>query len=185
MSCARIDRLWSNLTITPPYSPPLIFTPFSAWFECSKGHGETSWAFLPPGEKDVTMTQRDTCVHKSKCDDDRDTHFWGSNRDGSWTSCGRDDTDHAWNWEGRHGDFDGRQNWHSDYGTQEWHSGGWGNNNQHKNSISWNHHDNSNGWNQHDNKNSEKTTSCANKPLLARSRSPSPPSPPPTHRLAA
>ena len=47
-------------------------------------------------------------------------------------SCGRDDTDHAWNWGGRHGDFDSRQNWRSDYGTQDWHSGGGANNNQHK-----------------------------------------------------
>ena len=92
-------ELYANCSQSPSPPPPRNSTmyPHSMWYECQKGQDESSWYFMPPGIED--KSKRDYgCVHKSKCDEDRDYSFWGCNGDGTYSWCDRPDKDHAWSW---------------------------------------------------------------------------------------
>jgi hypothetical protein len=88
----------------------------------------------------MTHREYDTCVHQSKCDEDRDTHFWGCNGDGSWSWVDRDSKDHAWSW-GHRGQ--GRDDWNK--------ASSWSHHDNNK-ASSWSHDNNRrfNDWNSYD-----------------------------------
>jgi hypothetical protein len=124
---------------------------FSVWFECSQTLGETSWHFLPPGETNATRREYDTCVHKSKCDEDRDTHFWGCNGDGSWSWVDRENKDHSWSWGGgRRGQ--GRDDWRGDNKASSWSH----DNSNHRRFNDWNSNDHQASWSQGNKWNSDR-----------------------------
>ena len=122
----------------------------SVWFECSQTLGETSWHFLPPGEKD-DKKEYDTCVHKSKCDNDRDTHFWGCNGDGSWSYVDRQSKDHSWSWGGGHRG-QGRDDWRGDNKASSWSH----DNSNHRRFNDWNSNDQQASWSQGNKWNSDR-----------------------------
>ncbi len=71
------------------------------WFECQVD-ASNSWFFAPPGDEDAAHRELDGCEHKSACDADRETSFWGR-AGSSFALCHRDSKDHSWSWGAPYG----------------------------------------------------------------------------------